>query len=131
MLKFLSILFLLSTQFDLNTAYAQVLPESQICRAVFSTIMNEKLEDVEFTRDVKQVKYIKIPPSKDNSTFKFKCTVTGNKIAWASELGSWRNSDLDSSIVYAIKEDVLTIAETYNSGYTFRKRFNLNEFDRE
>jgi hypothetical protein len=86
---------------------------------------------VEFTREVKQVKYIRIPPSKDNSTFKFKCTVTGNEIQWASEFGTWRDTDLDSSIVYAIKEGQLIIAETYNSGYTFRKRFNLNEFDRE
>ncbi len=115
----------------INAATAQKLSDAQICRAAMSTIMDQKLEDVEFKREVKQVKYINIPPSKDNSTFKFKCTVTGNKIQWASEFGTWRDTDLDSKVSYDIKEGFLFVREKYNSGYTFNKRFNLNDFDSE
>lgn len=111
---------------SVSTVEARELSDAQICRAAISTIMNQDLKDVEFKREVKQVKYINIPPSKDNSVFKFKCTVSDKKIQWASEFGTWQDSDLDSFVTYKIKENILIMSERYNSGYTFNKKFSLN-----
>ncbi len=127
MLKLILILFSFLTTFSV-AVQAKNIPDAQICRAAISTIMNQELKDVEFKREVKQVKYIYIPPNKDNSTFRFKCTVSDKKIQWASEFGTWQDSDLDSVVTYHIKEDFLIIRERYNSGYTFNKRFNLKNF---
>ena len=126
MIRFLTIFLLITFLFP-SFAHAQQIPDAQICRAAISTIMNKKLNEVEFTREVKQVKYVSFAPTKDNSTFKFKCTVEDQRIQWASAFGSWKDSDLDSVVRYEVKEGFLIIRETYNSGYTFNKRFNLKD----
>lgn len=112
----------------ISGAVAQQLHDKDICRAAISTVFNEELKDVEQTKNVLNVQYIEIPPRKDDKTFKFKCTAVKGVIDWASELGAWQNTDLDSEVTYEIKDGFLIVTELYNSGYRFNKKFKLSNF---
>ena len=121
-----SALFLGAMAFMLPcTVFATEISDAQICRAGIATIMGKTIDEVRFDREVKQVKYVSFDPTEENTTFKFKCTVASSKIQWASEFGSWKDSDLDSDVSYEIKENFLIVSESYNSGYTFNKRFSV------
>jgi hypothetical protein len=101
--------------------------DAQICRAGIGTIMNRPLNIVEFYKEVKQIKYISYKREEDGATWKFKCHVKDKRIFWASDTGYWRDSGLDSIVEFEILNDFLIIHEKHNSGYTFHKRFKVED----
>lgn len=102
--------------------------DAEICRAAIATIMDQKLGDVHFDKEVKQVKYISFAQTPEHSINKFKCSVDDNgRVNWGSEYGAWRDTELDSVVHYEIKDDKLLIKEKYNSGYILKKYYDFNK----
>ncbi len=103
------------------------LTDDQICRAAIATIFNKKVETVSIGRHQKNIFYISFAPEEGDKTTRFKCYLNGKEIVWATETGSYRNTDIDSVIDYETKDNVLTVRETHKNGSVYRQAFDIKK----
>lgn len=120
---FCFILFFASPVF----AKTEALTNDHICRAVIGTIFDKKVEDVKIIRQQKDVVFISFTPEEGDKTTRFKCAVKGENIIWATETGSWRNTDIDSTISYEVKKNILYVEENHKNGSIFTKSFDIKK----
>jgi hypothetical protein len=121
-------IFTLTLIYSLNAqAKEKELTDNHICRAAISTIFDQTVEEVEIFRVQGEVNYIKFPKDEDNKVTRFKCIVRGSDIIWATEMGAYRNTGIDSKITYERKKNVLTVKEEHKNGSVFRKAFDVKK----
>lgn len=119
----LTILFLSPSAF----AKSKELTNDHICRATISTIFDQKPEEVTVFRTQSNVIYLKFPQGEKNKVTRFKCIVQGEEIIWATEMGSYRNTGIDSNISFKEKDNVLTVKEAHKNGSVFTKTFDIQK----
>lgn len=131
----MKIFFILSTFFLLICtpvwAKKKELGLDQICRAAISTIFDEKPEDIELFRQQLNVNYLRFPKNDKNQVNRFKCIVQGDEIIWATEMGAYRNTPIDSKITFEAKDNVLVVKEIHKNGSIFRKAFDVEKLKAE
>jgi len=108
-------------------AKSKELTDDHICRAAISTIFDQTVEEVEIFRSQREVIYIKFPKDEDNNVTRFKCIARDGEIIWATETGAYRNTGIDSKILYETKDNVLLVKEEHKNGSVFKKAFDIKK----
>ena len=127
MKAFIFLLLLLSFLPSGVRAADVLLDERKLCRAAISTVMNKEFPTVEIKRQVKNVIYLSFPLEKNERTSSLKCLVKGRQVIWATEMGSWRDSDLDATLMYEVVDQIVQFREYHKNGSVFRKNFRLQD----
>ncbi|ETS33377.1 hypothetical protein BB987_11080 [Photorhabdus temperata] len=94
---------------------------SQICQATASILFCQNNDDVTYMH------YIR--PS-DNSLWKIKCRLKGDRVEWASNnvdnIGRWRIDENDEKITFSITGNSLKLIDTYSDGSSIKQMYTLN-----
>ena len=123
LIKFLIISFTVMP----SISFAKALSDAHICVAAMATVMNQEAETIKIDRQQKQITHISFLDIKDNIKWEFKCLMEGNRVQWATKMGNWRNTRLDSVIEFEIQDEILMIQESHKNGSVFKKQFNIKE----
>lgn len=130
-MKYVLIIFVITAMSSSAWAQKKQLGDDQICRATIAAIFNKKVETVSIERlqrfSGQHIAYISFEPEDGDRTTRFKCYVDGKKIAWATETGAYRNTDIDSVIDYEVKGNVLTVRESHKNGSVYRQAFDIKK----
>lgn len=92
--------------------------QTQICKAAMALLMLQPPEIItaKWDNGVVSVNYTR---PDDNTTWRSRCKVEGDRVVWASETGRWRTDTSDPQVHFEIDRDNITVrehlgAETYN-----------------
>lgn len=84
-----------------------------IARYTMSSIMGQPAKTIKVTKseDLYYVSYIR---KSDSQKFSYKIKFDGNKILWANIDGRWRNSEYDEKISFSVKNNKVSIIQTFS-----------------
>lgn len=116
-----------SVSLPVNAQKKRDLTDDQICRAAIATIFNKKVSTVSIGRIQKNIIYVSFAGEEGDKTTRFKCYLDSKEIVWATETGSYRNTDIDSVIDYETKNNILTVRETHKNGSAYRQTFDIKK----
>ncbi len=90
---------------------------AQVCRAGIAAILSHSPKDVEPDGAQGAVYYYAYRRQSDQTVWRFKCRVDGERILWGSvwehSEGLWRVNEYDGRVVFAIRGGTVTIRQ-YN-----------------
>ena len=119
--------FIVAFTFMPSISFAKEISDAHICVAAMATVMNQEAKTIKIDRQQKQITHISFFDIKDNIKWEFKCLMEGNRVQWATKMGNWRNTRLDSVIEFEIRDEILMIQESHTNGSVFKKQFNIKE----
>ena len=108
-------------------AYKGDFTEQQICKAVISSIMGREPSIIRIDSVQENTSYLSYNRPSDDSHWKYRCTLKGNKAIWATDTGRWHTHQDDSVITFSVIVDELNIFEKYSDGSSDVDKYTLDQ----
>jgi hypothetical protein len=99
--------------------------EQQICKATIAATMGRNPSIVKISSVQGNVTYLSYVRKSDNTQWKVRCKLEGNRVIWAADNGRWRTGQYDSKIIFSVNGSELKISEKYSDGSGDTKIFKI------
>jgi hypothetical protein len=96
-----------------------------ICRTAIASIAGRDPKIMQVTQTVGDVLFLTYVRAMDNFVWTYRCRVEGNRVAWATEPGRWRDDPKDNKIFFEVVDagKQLRIIENHGDGSTTEQVF--------
>lgn len=100
---------------------------AKVCKATISVVMVRPVEIISAVRTGRGQYRLSYIRADDETEWKYKCKLEGDRVLWGAHDGRWRTHSEDSIIKYRIVGDILTITEQYGSEVAIARKFAISQ----
>lgn len=101
--------------------------ENQICKAGIAKIMGKNPAIIKIDRVANDSTYLSYVRQADQTRWKYKCKIEGNRIIWGADTGRWRTHPMDSKITFNESAHQITVIDTFSDGSSSSETYSLGE----
>ena len=112
------------------SAYAgdkRAFSENQICKAGIAKIMGRDPTIIKIDRVANDAIYLSYVRQDDQSKWKYKCKLEGNRIIWGSDTGRWRSHPMDSKVTFKVTGNSITVTDSFSDGSSSSETYSLDQ----
>lgn len=99
-----------------------------ICPGTISALFFHPIDAINIDRIERGIMYLSYKRISDNTEWKQRCKIEGNKVIWAANWdpkeGRWRTGPYDEVITYQIAEEQITIKQVFSDQSELVKKFD-------
>ena len=104
-----------------------VFSENQICKAGIAKIMGRNPAIIKIDRVDNDAIYLSYVRQDDQTKWKYKCKVEGNRIIWGSDTGRWRTHPMDSKVSFRVADSSVMVVDAYGDGSSSEETYSLEQ----
>ena len=99
--------------------------DQQICIATIAAVMGRDPSIIKIDSVQSDITYLSYYRQDDETHWKYRCELDGEKVIWATDTGRWRTDQSDSKITLSVSGNELSIPEKYLDGSGNTKLYNV------
>jgi len=122
-----SVTLFIGINMDAHAGEYGVFSENQICKAGIAKIMGRNPAIIKIDRVANDAIYLSYVRQDDQTKWKYKCKVEGNRIIWGSDIGRWRIHPMDSKVSFKVAGSSITVVDAFGDGSSSKETYSLEQ----
>jgi len=101
--------------------------KNQICRVGIAKIMGRNPSIIKIDHMASDVIYLSYVRQDDQTKWKYKCKIEGNRIIWGSDTGRWRMHPMDAKVSFKVSGNSISVNDAFSDGSSSNKTYSLEQ----